>query len=104
MWLVATVLHRTALHIYKPKPLTNWAGKEIFHGYILMKKIGHYFGYEVKQRTKSIAFLMLLKNGEIMSQSSSWNNYFQGRGNERAWESKAHINNWDGKQRVAKEF
>ena len=36
-----------------------------------MKKIGHYFGYEVKQRTKSIAFLMLLKNGEIMSQSSS---------------------------------
>lgn len=47
---------------------------------------------------------MLLKNGEIMSQSSSWNNYFQGRGNERAWESKAHINNWDGKQRVAKEF
>ena len=48
---------------------------------------------------------MLLKNGEIMSQSSSWNNYFQGRGNEeRAWESKAHINNWDGKRRVDKEF
>lgn len=37
MWLVATVLHRTALVIYKLKPLTNWAGKEIFHGYILRK-------------------------------------------------------------------
>ena len=77
MWLVATVLHRTALDIYKLKPVTNWAGKEIFCGYILMKKIGHYFGYEIKQRTKSIT------NGEIMSQSSSWNNYFQGEATRR---------------------
>lgn len=54
--------------------------------WLYLKKIGHYFGYEVKQRTKSIVFLMLLTNGEIMSQSSSWNNYFQGEATRRELE------------------